>query len=77
MSHDYTEWSWYNNVYQTRLFHSGGTSIPVAYLDGHAGRAKKDKFISWDEAPDRATWFQLMTDRKLFRFWGNTWSATE
>ncbi|MDX1934012.1 MAG: prepilin-type N-terminal cleavage/methylation domain-containing protein [Capsulimonadales bacterium] len=76
MSRDYTAWSWYNNVWQTRLFHSGNT-IPVVYLDGHAGKVKRDKFISWDEAPSRADWDRLMRERNLYRFWGNTWSATE
>jgi len=75
-SRDYNTWSWYNNVWQTRKFHSG-EQIPVAFLDGHAGRANRSKFISWDEAPDRATWYNIMRDRKLFRFWGNTWSPTE
>ena len=75
-SQDYTDWSWYNDAWQTRLFHSGNT-IPVAYLDGHVGKINRSKFISWDEAPDRATWVKLMTERNLFRFWGNTWSATE
>lgn len=75
-SQDYSDWSWYNNVWQTRLFHSGNT-IPCLYLDGHAGKIKKDKFITWDEAPDRATWDKLMRERNLYRFWGNTWSATE
>ena len=76
MSQDYQSWSWYNNVWQTRLFHAGG-QIPVAYLDGHAGKINRSKFISWDEAPDRATWYKIMQDRNLFHFWGNTWSSTE
>jgi len=75
-SQDYTSFSYYNQVWQTRLFHSGG-AIPVAYLDGHAGKIKRDKFISWDEAPDSATWYSLMQQRNLFRVWGNPWSATE
>ena len=49
----------------------------MAYLDGHAGKINRSKFISWDEAPDRATWVKLMMERNLFHFWGNTWSATE
>ncbi len=75
-SQDYTTWSWYNNVWQTRLFHSGN-NIPVAFLDGHAKTVHRDKFITWDEAPDRATWVKLMQERNLFHFWGNTWSPTE
>lgn len=75
-SQDYTDWSWYNQVWQTRLFHSGGT-IPVAYLDGHVGKVNKGKFITWTEAPDRAQWDKLMTERGLYHFWGNTWSPTE
>jgi prepilin-type N-terminal cleavage/methylation domain-containing protein len=75
-SKDYTTFSWYNCVWQTRKFHSG-ESIPVAYLDGHAGKANRSKFISWTEAPGRSQWNQIMIDRGLYRFWGNTWSATE
>ena len=75
-SQEYTDWSWYNCVWQTRLFHSGN-QIPVAYLDGHAGKINRSKFVSWDEAPDRGTWYQQMQQRGLFRTWGNTWSATE
>jgi hypothetical protein len=73
---EYTDWSWYNNCWQTRKFHSGET-IPVAYLDGHAGKANRGKFISWNEAPGRADWDRLMRERNLYRFWGNTWSSTE
>ncbi len=76
MSQEYTNFSWYNSAWQTRLFHSGNT-IPVAYLDGHAGRINRSKFVSWDEAPDVATWYQVMTARNLFKFWGNTWSTTQ
>jgi len=75
-SKDYTAWSWYNNVWQTRLFHSG-EAIPVAYLDGHVGKVNKGKFITWKEAPGRAQWDALMTSRNLYRFWGNTWSDTQ
>jgi prepilin-type N-terminal cleavage/methylation domain-containing protein len=75
-SQDYNSFSWYNQVWQTRLFHSGQT-IPVVYLDGHAGKAKRDKFISWNEAPGLMDWYNLMVKRDLFRFWGNTWSATQ
>ncbi|HLV79136.1 MAG TPA: prepilin-type N-terminal cleavage/methylation domain-containing protein [Chthonomonadaceae bacterium] len=75
-SQDYNTWSWYNCSWQTRLFHSG-EKIPVAYLDGHAGKIGREKFISWNEAPDRGTWYNLMQQRNLFHFWGNTWSPTE
>jgi prepilin-type N-terminal cleavage/methylation domain-containing protein/prepilin-type processing-associated H-X9-DG protein len=75
-SQDYNTWSWYNQVWQTRLFHAGGT-IPAAYLDGHVGKVNKGKFITWKEAPGRSQWNNLMTSRNLYRFWGNTWSATE
>jgi prepilin-type N-terminal cleavage/methylation domain-containing protein/prepilin-type processing-associated H-X9-DG protein len=75
-SQEYTDWSWYNNVWQTRLSHSGN-QIPVAYLDGHVGKVGRNKFISWDEAWGRADWDRLMRERNLYRFWGNTWSATE
>jgi prepilin-type N-terminal cleavage/methylation domain-containing protein len=76
MSRDYTSWSWYNNVWQTRLFHRGET-IPVLYLDGHAKTVNRSKFISWAEAPSRANWRTQMEQRGLYRFWGNPNSPTE
>ncbi len=69
MSQDYTDWSWYNEVWQTRLAHAG-QKIPVVYGDTHAGKVGRGVFVSWDEAPDRATLCQIMTDRNLDKFWG-------
>ena len=72
---DYTSWSWWNMVWQTRLAHSGN-QIPVTYLDGHAKTVNGGKFVSWTEAPDRASYCQAMTNRNLFNFWGEWWDAT-
>lgn len=63
----------WNQVWQARLF-SSGNQIPVVYLDGHAGKVGRGMFISWDEAPDRTTYCNLMTQRNLFAFWGQWWT---
>jgi prepilin-type N-terminal cleavage/methylation domain-containing protein len=75
-SGDDTTFSWYSMVWQTRNFHQGGT-IPAVYLDGHAQAFKRDKFVSWTEAPSRANWRTVMQTRGLYRFWGNPNSQTE
>ena len=75
-SKDYTDWSWYNEVWQTRLAHSG-KNIPTVYGDSHAGKAKKGNFVTWKEAPDRTTLCKIMRDRKLDRFWGVAGDATQ
>jgi prepilin-type N-terminal cleavage/methylation domain-containing protein len=69
LSKDYSAWSWYNQVWQTRLAHAG-RNIPVVYADSHAGKAKRGHFVSWTEAPDRAQLCQIMKDRGIDRFWG-------
>jgi prepilin-type N-terminal cleavage/methylation domain-containing protein len=69
MDQEYSDWSWYNQVWQTRLAHSG-KQIPVVYGDSHAGKAKVGNFVSWTEAPDRTTLCQIMVDRGLDKFWG-------
>ncbi len=68
-SMDYTSWSWYNQVWQTRLAHSGN-KIPTVYGDSHAGRADKGKFVTWDEAPARSDLCRLMLERGIDKFWG-------
>ncbi len=75
MSQEYTSWSWYNQVWQTRLAHSG-TRIPVSYADGHAGKIGRDKFISWTEAPGTTQYCNLMTSRGLTKFWGG-WGGAD
>lgn len=67
-SMDYTYWSWYNEVWQTRLAHN--QQIPTAYADGHAKTVNRGKFISWDEAPDTATYCTLLYAKGLDAFWG-------
>ena len=77
-SQDYTTpagMNW-NEVWQSRLNFSGNM-IPVAYLDGHAKSVNGGMFVSWAEAPDRATYCQTMANRDLFSFWGEWWDATE
>lgn len=75
-SMDYTDWSWYNMVWQTRLAHAG-QKIPVVYGDSHAGKVGKDKFITWDEAPDTASYCAALTNRGLDKFWGGYGDATK
>jgi len=75
-SQDYTDWSWYNEVWQTRLAHAG-KNIPVVYGDSHAGKANRGKFVSWDEAPDRTKLCQIMTQRGIDKFWGMPGGATK
>ncbi|RYF57436.1 MAG: prepilin-type N-terminal cleavage/methylation domain-containing protein, partial [Cytophagaceae bacterium] len=67
---DDTSFSWYSMVWQTRRFHRGDT-IPGVFLDGHAQTYKRDKFVSWKEAPSRANWRTVMQNKNLYRFWGN------
>jgi prepilin-type N-terminal cleavage/methylation domain-containing protein len=65
--------SGWNQVWSSRLY-SSGNQIPVTYLDGHAAKVNSGKFVSWAEAPDRATYCADMTNRDLFAFWGQWWS---
>jgi prepilin-type N-terminal cleavage/methylation domain-containing protein len=66
--------SGWNQVWSSRLY-SSGNQIPVSYLDGHAGKVNGGKFVSWAEAPDRTTYCNDMTNRNLFAFWGQWWTA--
>jgi hypothetical protein len=75
-SGEYTDWSWYNQVWQTRFAHSG-KQIPTSFGDTHAGKARTGQFVSWDEAPDRATLCSIMRDRGLDKFWGMAGSASD
>lgn len=72
-SQDYTTFLTWNMVWQTRLSHSG-QQIPAVYLDGHASKVNGGKFVSWQEAPDRGTYCNLMTQRNLWSFWGQWWT---
>jgi len=69
MSQDYTDWSWYQEVWQTRLGHSG-KKIPTVYADSHASKVGPEKFISWVEAPDTTTFCSHLYSRGLDKFWG-------
>ena len=73
-SQDYTVWSWWNIVWQTRLSYTGNT-INAIFLDSHAKSVNGSKFISWAEAPDRATYCSLMDSRNLWAFWGKWWQS--
>lgn len=66
-------WSYYNTVWDTRLFFSGN-KIPVANADGSAGKIGRAQFIDWNQAPDRATYCQWdeSTGKK---YWGPYWNA--
>jgi prepilin-type N-terminal cleavage/methylation domain-containing protein len=68
-------WEW-NMVWQTRLAHSGN-NIPTGYLDGHAGKVNKGKFVAWTDASGFADFCTVMTQRNLFPFWGEWWSPTD
>lgn len=48
--------------------------LVVSYADGHAKKVGSEKFISWAEAPDQATYCNLMQQRDLFKFWGMVWA---
>lgn len=65
--------SGWNQVWSSRLY-SSGNQIPAAYLDGHVNKVNRGMFISWDEAPDRNTYCNDMTNRNLFAFWGQWWT---
>jgi prepilin-type N-terminal cleavage/methylation domain-containing protein len=69
-SREYSAFSWYNQVWQTRLAHAG-QRIPVVYADSHAGKAGKDKFITWNQAPNRAAYCTQYYQRNLHKFWGD------
>lgn len=73
-SQEYTTWSWWNMVWQTRLSHSGN-NMPAVYLDGHANKVNGGKFVSWQEAPDRASYCAAMDSRNLWAFWGHWWTS--
>ena len=73
-SQDYTDWSWWNIVWQTRLSYTG-YSIPALFLDSHAAKVNGSKFVSWQEAPDRQTYCNAMDSRNLWAFWGKWWQA--
>jgi prepilin-type processing-associated H-X9-DG protein len=78
-SYQDTGWWEYNMVWQTRLAHSGKT-IPVGYLDGHAGKINKGKFVGWSENGSGLSYDQyctVMNQRGLFKFWGKWWTTTE
>jgi prepilin-type N-terminal cleavage/methylation domain-containing protein len=75
-SQDYSSWSWYNQVWQTRLAHAG-KRIPTVYADTHAGKVGKDKFITWTQAPGTAQYCALYASRGLDRFWGGFGDGTK
>lgn len=75
-SMEYSTWTWYNQIWQTRLAHAG-RKIPTVYGDSHAGKVGREKFISWDEAPDTATFCTLLYGRKLDQFWGGYGDGTK
>jgi len=76
---NYTSWTWWNQVWQTRLFH-GGQQIPTVYLDSHANKVNRGKFISWDETAtygdSRQGYCALMDSKNLWPFWGKWWTPT-
>lgn len=65
-------WSWYNCLWDTRVFHSGN-KIPVAHADGSAGKIGRGDFVDWNEAPDLATYCQWY-EKKGQETWGPFWN---
>jgi len=76
LSQDYTSFSWYQMIWQTRLAHSG-KRIPTVYGDSHAGKVGREKFISWQEAPGTSQYCSLLASRNLNRFWGGYGDASQ
>src|SRR5580693_7680957 len=76
---NYTSWTWWNEVWQTRLFH-GGMQIPTVYLDSHGNKVNRGKFISWDQTStygdSRQGYCALMDSENLWPFWGKWWTPT-
>ncbi|CAN5549889.1 hypothetical protein BH11ARM1_BH11ARM1_06010 [soil metagenome] len=66
-------WSWYNNVWDTRKFFSGG-QIPVAHADGSAGKLRRGDFVDWNEAPGTAEYCTWMNSKGA-KVWGQFWNA--
>lgn len=74
MSQDYSSYSWWNEVWQSRLYSSGNT-IPAAYLDGHVNKVKSGEFVPWTIG-GRQQYCDAMTNANLFKFWGEWWSPS-
>jgi prepilin-type N-terminal cleavage/methylation domain-containing protein len=66
-------WSWYNEIWDTRLFFTG-SSIPVARADGSASKIKRDAFIDWNQAPDTETYCAWDTTVGM-NTWGPFWNS--
>lgn len=72
-SHNVNGWSWYNQVWDARRFHSG-QNLPFAKADGSAGRLKRGDFVSWDEAPGTTEYCAWYNSTGLKR-WGAFWNS--
>jgi prepilin-type N-terminal cleavage/methylation domain-containing protein len=72
--------SWYQLVSDARKQY--GNNFIGAFADGHAAKFGPEKFVksyhnnpSANEANTRADWCTQMTNRNLFKFWGNAYSG--
>ena len=67
------EWSWYNQVWDTRKFYNGD-SIPAGKADGSAKPVKRGAFIDWNQAPGTTEYcaWEETTGKQL---WGAFWNA--
>ena len=71
--------SWYQLVADARKQY--GTKYIGAYADGHAAKYGPEKFVKYynagtpaNEANTRAEWCTQMTNRDLYKFWGNAYA---
>jgi prepilin-type N-terminal cleavage/methylation domain-containing protein/prepilin-type processing-associated H-X9-DG protein len=63
-------WSWWNEVWDTTFIYPGN-KIPVAFADGHAGKAGKGMFV-----PESASYSaRCAVSDKVWNFWGKPWVA--
>ncbi|HRF59341.1 MAG TPA: prepilin-type N-terminal cleavage/methylation domain-containing protein [Fimbriimonadaceae bacterium] len=73
-------WSWENVVWDARKTYPASKLI-VAFADGHAGKAGREKFIGYSRLDSRNTeaanitqYCNLFNSRGLDRFWGRSWA---
>jgi prepilin-type N-terminal cleavage/methylation domain-containing protein len=73
-------WSWENVVWDARRSYPSNKLV-VAYADGHAGKAGREKFIAFSrrdpnkrEAGNITQYCELFERRQLDKFWGRSWS---
>lgn len=68
------EWYWEQLIWDARKQYPNARFVGV-FADGHAAKFSREKFLSRQEAPDRATWCSLFQSKGLDKFWGSSWKA--